>query len=215
MENKDFPRRYMNLRRLCSVDILAVIVIIYSFNPVFAAETVGAGTEYAVSSAAEKGFVNLRADPNPASPSLAQLKVGAAVLRATGKSQLYGDTWWYEVDAEGAHGWVNSRFIYRAGTPDLAAIVTTNTKIERKFNQFFEGEGYFKVTKNSFEECERLCLADTKCTAIEFYRPTKYCSLYKRIPASATANNADVGIKQPLIITGSITRQEAPSPPPR
>lgn len=69
-------------------------------------------------------------------------------------------------------------------------------RITRQRNRFFAGDGYRKVWGSTFHACERLCLADGSCKAIELARKGNVCQLYATVPRSSATADADIGVRQ-------------------
>lgn len=70
-------------------------------------------------------------------------------------------------------------------------------------DHYVEGAGYVtffhQKTKGyggTYAECETSCLADARCTMIEFYKPLRKCHLYNHVKWSGKSRDADVALKQ-------------------
>ncbi len=84
------------------------------------------GAILAVVGIAHDATLALRAIPGADQPALRQLAPHEDGLRASGRARLLADTIWYEVNARGTVGWVESAFLGSLGATadDTAAIVT-------------------------------------------------------------------------------------------
>jgi PAN domain len=75
-------------------------------------------------------------------------------------------------------------------------------RMDKLADHYVEGPGYVtffhKQTKGyagTYVECEKYCLADTRCTMIEFYKPLRKCHLYDHAKWSGKAKDADLALK--------------------
>lgn len=74
-----------------------------------------AGEVLAVVGVAHDDVLNVRAKPGAEEEILAELTPTDADLVATGRARLLPSSIWYEVDADGATGWVSSQFVAHLG----------------------------------------------------------------------------------------------------
>lgn len=84
----------------------------------------------------------------------------------------------------------------QAGAKAVKTPAATGGRVVRQRNRFFVGDGYRKVSGSSFHACERLCLDDSTCRALELHRKGNVCQLYGSVPKTGVTNDADVGVKQ-------------------
>jgi Bacterial SH3 domain len=66
---------------------------------------------YVVRGVVPPDTLNVRAGPNPRSAPVAEIPAGARGLTVTGRRRQLGPSVWWELAYQGAHGWVNSRFL--------------------------------------------------------------------------------------------------------
>ena len=82
------------------------------------------GTQIAVVGVAYDDVLNLRAAPGTDQEILLGLAPTYADMIAKGNTRQLPSSFWYEVDAAGATGWVSSRFVaYIGATDDITALV--------------------------------------------------------------------------------------------
>lgn len=143
----------------------------------------------------EGDYLNIRSSPDPNSKITGRIGANAANIIATGKSQVYGDTWWVQIRHGGSEGWVNSRFVYRSGQSEPASPIDTSGQFKKLNYRIVSGGGYVIKRLNSYEECERLCRGNPTCEVFQYVKARRSCSLHK-LGTQIDDGNADVGIKQ-------------------
>src|SRR5262245_875642 len=108
---------------------------------------------------------------------------------------------------------------------DLAAQSATAERIDKLANHRLTGSAYASLTGLSYEQCERRCLADHACRALEHIRgaggaKTSQCRLFRAFGNAHAAANSDVGYKRstlaketpPRVGSAPTVRPIAPSP---
>ena len=108
---------------------------------------------------------------------------------------------------------------------DLAAQSATAERIDKLANHRLTGSAYASLTGLSYEQCERRCLADHACRALEHIRgaggaKTSQCRLFRAVGNAHAAANSDVGYKRstlaketpPRVGSAPTVRPIAPSP---
>ena len=92
-----------------------------------------------------------------------------------------------------------------AGGADLAAQSRTTERIDKVANHRLTGSAYASLRGLSYEQCERRCLADHACRALEHIRGgtgganTSQCRLFRAFGTAHAAANSDVGYKRPTL----------------
>jgi hypothetical protein len=83
------------------------------------------------------------------------------------------------------------------------AAATPAAIMEKRAAHYVEGPGYItffhKQTPGyggTYGECEKNCLADSRCVMIEFYKPLRKCHLYNHTKFSGQSRDADVALKR-------------------
>ena len=71
-----------------------------------------------------------------------------------------------------------------------------SAQIERRPGQEMEANNYRQSQVASLEACEQMCLADRTCAALEFYRESRSCGLFRQVAGMRSARNIDAGIKR-------------------
>jgi esterase/lipase superfamily enzyme len=113
-----------------------------------------------------------------------------------------------------------------AGGADLAAQGPTAERIDKVANFRLTGSAYAILRGLSYEQCERRCLADHACRALEHIRggigvaKASQCRLFRATGTALPAANSDVGYKRsilardttPTVSSTSRARPIAPSP---
>jgi esterase/lipase superfamily enzyme len=113
-----------------------------------------------------------------------------------------------------------------AGGADLAAQSRTAERIDKVANHRLIGSAYASLRGLSYEQCERRCLADHACRALEHIRGgtgganTSQCRLFRAFGSAHAAANSDVGYKRPTLAKdiappvgpAPTARPSAPSP---
>ena len=118
---------------------------------------------------------NVRAQPDPRSASLTQVAAGSTAVRATGGAQLYGDTWWVEVQTGGVVGWLNARFLGRGATAQPLQSFVAIDELQPTGGYAFHGDAYSEASVTSYDECARACVGDGRCVAIEYRSAAAMC----------------------------------------
>ena len=99
-------------------------------------------------------------------------------------------------------------------------------RIDKVANHRLTGSAYATLRGLSYEQCERRCLADRACKALEHVRggtggaKTSQCSLFRGFGAAHAAADSDVGYKRPMLAkdaappvgSAPVARPVAPSP---
>lgn len=62
-------------------------------------------------------------------------------------------------------------------------------------NNYYEGDGYVKSTVVSQTECEKKCLGDTICKAVEFMEKGGICQLYRAAGQAKPATGTHISLK--------------------
>jgi esterase/lipase superfamily enzyme len=112
-----------------------------------------------------------------------------------------------------------------AGGADLAAQSGTAERIDKVANHRLTGSAYASLRGLSYGQCERRCLADRACRALEHIRGgigaanNSQCRLFRAFGAAHAAANSDVGYKRPTLSkdttppgSARTVRPNAPSP---
>jgi esterase/lipase superfamily enzyme len=88
------------------------------------------------------------------------------------------------------------------GGADLAAQSRTAERIDKVANHRLTGSAYASLRGLSYEQCERRCLGDHACRALEHIRGgtgglnTSQCRLFRAFGTAQAAANSDVGYKR-------------------
>src|SRR5215831_11364015 len=92
-----------------------------------------------------------------------------------------------------------------AGGADLAAQSPTAERIDKVANHRLTGSAYAILRGLSYEQCERHCLADHACRALEHFRGgigvanASQCRLFRAAGTAHAAPNSDVGYKRSIL----------------
>src|SRR5262245_3275317 len=92
-----------------------------------------------------------------------------------------------------------------AASADLAAQSRTAERIDKVANHRLTGGAYASLKGLSYEQCERRCLADHACRALEHIRGgtgganTSQCRLFRAFGTAHAAANSDVGYRRPTL----------------
>jgi len=74
--------------------------------------------------------------------------------------------------------------------------------IQKVENKALTGAAYSRLRNLSFAQCERVCLRDARCVAIEHHRGggaperSSNCALFSKVERSADSQNSDIGYKR-------------------
>jgi esterase/lipase superfamily enzyme len=90
-----------------------------------------------------------------------------------------------------------------AGSAGLAAQRGTPERIDKLANHRLTGSAYASLRGLSYEQCERRCLADRACRALEHIHgggtANASCRLFRAFGTAHAAANSDVGYKRPTV----------------
>src|SRR5262245_8569206 len=105
-----------------------------------------------------------------------------------------------------------------AGAGDAAAQSATAERIDKVANRRLTGSPYASLSGLSYEQCERRCLAERACRALEHVRggaSASQCRLFGAFVTAHAAAHSDVGYKRPALAkdTEHAARKAAPGAP--
>jgi PAN domain len=81
-----------------------------------------------------------------------------------------------------------------SGLPKVAGF--TQFRMERKMGYEAEANNFRAAQVGNLDECERLCVNDTRCVAVEFYRQKSSCGFFSKVPTLKRAQGVDSAIKR-------------------
>src|SRR5689334_19545855 len=90
-----------------------------------------------------------------------------------------------------------------AGTGSSLAQGGSAERIDKVSNRGLAGHSYASLKGLTYSQCERRCLADTRCKALEHVRRVaigandSQCRLFSSFGAVHASQNSDVGYKRP------------------
>src|ERR1700693_5149375 len=94
-----------------------------------------------------------------------------------------------------------------AGTDSSVAQGGSGERIDKVSNQRLTGNSFTSLRGLSYQECERRCLADRQCKALEHIRrravgaSASHCRLFSSFGAAHASRNSDIGYKRPGLAT--------------
>ncbi len=113
------------------------------------------------------------------------------------------------------------------GAASLPATVRAQTsRIEKIDSTAVTGSAYARLRRLTYDQCEKRCLSDRRCVALEFHegeagrRRSFNCALFSSIGQTRKAANTIVGLKRTETVRKSVEperrayRRVAPQPPP-
>ncbi len=68
--------------------------------------------------------------------------------------------------------------------------------MERRFDTEIRGSNYRQLTNTSFAACERACVSDQRCRAVEFYNDNQTCGLFNQWPSLSPARGIHASVKR-------------------
>lgn len=68
--------------------------------------------------------------------------------------------------------------------------------MERRADTEIPGNNYRRLTNTSLQACERLCVTDQRCRAVEFYKENQSCGLFDYSPSLRRAFGIDASVKR-------------------
>ena len=81
------------------------------------------------------------------------------------------------------------------GTARTPLVAGAAFGMERRPGLELTGSNYVELAGTSLADCERRCLADSRCRALEFYVERRSCGLFDRVPGMRRARGIDVSVK--------------------
>jgi esterase/lipase superfamily enzyme len=100
----------------------------------------------------------------------------------------------------------------------LPQAAVAQTFIEKVENKALKGAAYARVRDLTYQQCERRCLEDARCVAIEHYRGggvlrrSSNCALFSSIEKSGDSKYSDIGFKRRSVAAAPGTVAPKPSP---
>jgi esterase/lipase superfamily enzyme len=100
-----------------------------------------------------------------------------------------------------------------AGTDSSLAQGGAGERIDKVANQRLAGNSFASVRGLSYQQCERRCLADRQCKALEHVRggtvgaAASQCRLFSSVGAAQASQNSDIGYKR-----SALAKDKAPPP---
>ena len=67
--------------------------------------------------------------------------------------------------------------------------------MERRFDTEIRGRNYRRLSNMSLTACERACVSDPRCRAVEFYPGNQSCGFFDQSPALAPARGIAASVK--------------------
>src|SRR6185295_2724407 len=94
-----------------------------------------------------------------------------------------------------------------AGNDVALAQAGPGERIERISNRRLSGNAYASLRGLTFQQCEKRCLADRQCTALEHTRGgsvvaganASQCKLFRSFGTAQASADSDVGLKRPAL----------------
>lgn len=77
-----------------------------------------------------------------------------------------------------------------------AAPLPKLVNMERRFDTEILGENYRRLTNTSLTACERACVSDQRCRAVEYYKDNQSCGFFDDSPSMSRARGIDASVKR-------------------
>ena len=94
--------------------------------------------------------------------------------------------------------------VLSAGADCAVAQGGSGDRIDKVSNHRLTGNAFTSLRAVSYSQCERRCLAEPQCKALELIRgggATGLCRLFSSVGAAHVSQNADIGYKRPGVVT--------------
>jgi len=110
-----------------------------------------------------------------------------------------------------------------ASAPNNAALAqgSSGERIDKVSNQRLAGSAFASLTGLSYQQCERRCLADPQCKALEHVRgggtpgkSTSRCRLFSSFGAAQASQGSDIGYKRSTVAKSKVAPPVVKSAPP-
>lgn len=79
----------------------------------------------------------------------------------------------------------------RRGCEDKKSISVNGRNCKQQCGIDYSGSSYKSTKVSSYQDCVKVCAADSKCTIAEWNRKTGYCSLHTSASKSASSRSID------------------------